>query len=95
MPRKERVLVFLLCVVFCAVLVAFGSLVVGKYRVYKNHREQENRTEARLAQARKAFEQKDVYVHRLLEEPDFLERVVRERLGYARPDEIVFRFPEE
>jgi cell division protein FtsB len=32
---------------------------------------------------------------RLLEDPEFLERVARERLGYARPDELIFRFADE
>ncbi len=30
--------------------------------------------------------------HRLTHDPRHLERVVREDLGYVRPDEIVFRF---
>jgi cell division protein FtsB len=36
-----------------------------------------------------------MYLARLLEDPEFLERVVRERLGYARPDELLFRFSDE
>ena len=39
--------------------------------------------------------QKEAYMARLIDDPEFLERVVRERLGYARPDELLFRFADE
>jgi cell division protein DivIC len=38
---------------------------------------------------------KDEYLDMLLTDPIFLERVVRERLGYTRPDEYIYRFPKE
>ena len=44
--------------------------------------------------ARKEFAQKEAYMTRLIDDPEFLERVVRERLGYARPDELLFRFSD-
>jgi cell division protein DivIC len=31
-------------------------------------------------------------LERLRDDPAFVERVIRERLGFARPDEVVFRF---
>ncbi|MGB0344755.1 MAG: hypothetical protein ACPGGJ_05095 [Coraliomargarita sp.] len=31
----------------------------------------------------------------MLEDSEFLERVARERLGYSRPDEVLFRFDDE
>ena len=64
-------------------------------RQYQNFKERENRIEAKLIQARKEFAQKEAYLSRLLDDPEFLERVVRERLGYARPDELLFRFSDE
>ncbi len=38
---------------------------------------------------------KDEYLDKLLTDPVFLERVVRERLGYTRPEEWIYRFPKE
>ncbi len=38
---------------------------------------------------------KDEYLDKLLTDPVFLERVVRERLGYSRPEEWIYRFPQE
>ncbi len=76
-------------------VIFFSSLILQTYREYKNFRAREIRIEAKLTQARKEFEQKEAYLARLLEDPEFLERVVRERLGYSRPDELLFRFDDE
>jgi len=38
---------------------------------------------------------KDEYLDKLLTDPRFLEQVVRERLGYTRPEEYIYRFPKE
>lgn len=93
--RKERALVLMLMGMLCVLVVFFGSLVLKTHREYKNFKERENRIEAKLIQARKEFAQKEAYLSRLLDDPEFLERVVRERLGYARPDELLFRFSDE
>ncbi len=37
---------------------------------------------------------KDEYLARLISDPKFQERIVREKLGYAEAKEIVFRFDE-
>lgn len=38
---------------------------------------------------------KEEYLDKLLTDPVFLERVVRERLGYTRPEEWIYRFPND
>lgn len=81
--------------VLLALIVFFSSLILRTHREYKNFRARELMIEAKLIQARKEFAQKEAYLSRLLEDPEFLERVVRERLGYARPDELLFRFTDE
>lgn len=93
--RKERVVLLMVLGVFLALFVFFGGLLLQTYREYKNFRARELRIETKLAQARKEFSRKEAYLTRLMEDQEFLERVVRERLGYARPDELLFRFPEE
>ena len=76
-------------------VIFFSSLILQTYREYQNFRAREVRIEAKLTQARKEFQQKETYLARLLEDPEFLKRVVRERLGYSRPDELLFRFSDE
>ncbi|MEN8661076.1 MAG: FtsB family cell division protein [Lentimonas sp.] len=93
--RKERVILLMLLGMLVVLVLFFSSLILQTYREYKNFRAREIRIEAKLTQARKEFEQKEAYLARLLEDPEFLERVVRERLGYSRPDELLFRFSDE
>ena len=92
--RKERALVLMLMGMLCVLVIFFGGLVLMTHREYQNFKARENRIEAKLIQARKEFAQKEAYMTRLIDDPEFLERVVRERLGYARPDELLFRFSD-
>ena len=93
--QKERALVLMLMGMLCVLVIFFGGLVLKTHREYQNFKARENRIEAKLIQARKEFVQKEAYMTRLIDDSEFLERVVRERLGYARPDELLFRFSDE
>ena len=93
--RKERALVLMLICMLCVLVIFFGGLVLKTHREYQNFKARENRIEAKLIQARKEFAQKEAYLVKLIEDPEFLERVARERLGYARSDELIFRFADE
>ena len=59
--RKERVILLMMVGVLLALIVFFSSLMVQTYREYKNFRVRELRIEAKLTQARKEFEQKEIY----------------------------------
>ena len=93
--RKERALVLMLMGMLCVLIIFFGGLVLKTNREYQNFKVRENRIETKLTQVRKEFAQKEAYMARLIDDPEFLERVARERLGYARPDELLFRFTDE
>ena len=94
LQRKERALVLMLMGMLCVLVIFFGGLVLKTHREFQNFKARENRIEAKFIQARKEFAQKEAYMTRLIDDPEFLERVVRERLGYARPDELLFRFSD-
>lgn len=55
-------------------------------------REAENRRQ--LADLKKSLIENRVTLDRLNNDPAYVERVIRERLGYARPDETVIRFEQ-
>jgi cell division protein FtsB len=93
--RKERVLLLMLVCMLVVLVIFFGGLLLKTHREFQNFKARQDRIEAKLIQARKEFEQKEAYVTRLIDDPEFLERVVRERLGYSRPDELLFRFSDE
>jgi len=47
---------------------------------------------ARLALAEERLREQQRVLERLRNDPDYVEMVIRRRLGYAKPDEIIFRF---
>lgn len=95
-PSKQKVQIILITLigVLIGLAIFFFSLILQTYREYKNFKASEAKIEEKLLQARKEFNYKEIYLE-LLEDPEFLERVARERLGYARPDELLFRFSDE
>lgn len=93
--RKERVLLLMLVGMLGVLVVFFGGLLLKTHREFQNFKDRQDRIESKLIQARKEFQQKEAYLARLLEDPEFLERVARERLNYSRPDELLFRFSED
>ncbi|MGK0309684.1 MAG: cell division protein FtsB [Lentimonas sp.] len=94
LQSRGRVILATLVGTLLFLVIFFSSLILQTYREYKNFQERELRIEEKLTQARKELEYKEMYLS-LMEDPDFLERVARERLGYARPDELLFRFSDE
>lgn len=76
-------------------VVFFGGMLLKTHREFQNFKDRQDRIESKFIQARKEFQEKEAYLAGLLEDPEFLERVVRERLGYSRPDELLFRFSED
>ena len=94
LQSRGRVILATLVGTLLVLVIFFSSLILQTYREYKNFQARELRIEEKLTQARKELEYKEMYLS-LMEDPDFLERVARERLGYARPDELLFRFSDE
>jgi cell division protein FtsB len=81
----------ILLVADCAV---FGYFFSQTYSEYENFRNREQAQTAELEQSKQELTGKQVYHRRLYNDPEFLERVVRERLNYSRANERVFIFPE-
>lgn len=91
--------VYRLVILMLGALVAFSAAV--SYVGWRNMREENTELELsrqRLAEQKqnlsdeKAY--KEEYFNRLLYDDDFAARKIREKLGLARPDEIVFRFED-
>ena len=89
--KKERVLLLMMLGVLIVLVVFFSSLILQTHREYKHFKEREARIEAKLAQAEKEFEQKEAYLASMLEDPEFLERVARERLLFVPGHRSLFK----
>ena len=78
-----------------AVVVAFGIVLHQTYQEYRIFQKREMTYDAQLAQLQSDIAAKEEYLDKIQQDPVFLERVVRERLGYARPGDLLYRFPED
>ncbi len=87
-----RFIVLLLTVALCVVAVSLTTVFLQTYREYQTFKAREAEYAAELVQVRREFEVKEEYLRLVLQDPDFLERVVREKLGYIHPEEMIFHF---
>lgn len=86
-------MVLLTCLLF-VVIGGFTMMLMQAYREYDNFKGREQAMEERVTDMRRQVSAKERYLDHLLNNPEFLERVIRLKLGYARPDEVIFRFDE-
>lgn len=69
--------------------------LMSTHREYQTYRQKLVETEQRLEYLRKEREEREAYLRAMLDDPEFVERVARERLGYIQPGEVIFRFDGE
>lgn len=77
-----------------AVVASFATVLLQTYREYQHFSERQASVRAELDQLKEQRAYKERYLRLMLEDPEFLERVVREKLGYVRPDETVYIFSD-
>lgn len=71
-----------------------GLFFLQMHRELTALRVQEAENRERLAAAETRLREQREYLERLQRDPALVERVIRRKLGYARPEEFVFRFEE-
>ena len=95
---KQFVLTTLLTclLVMCALVLVIMAIELYKTRnqlAYLKTKDMEYAV--KIKQIEQDLTAKEEYLDKLLTDPVFLERVVRERLGYTRPEEWIYRFPND
>jgi cell division protein DivIC len=61
---------------------------------YNQLRQVELAAQRRLAEAEERLREQDQILKRLRTDPAYVEMKIRQRLGYARPEEFIFRFED-
>jgi cell division protein DivIC len=61
---------------------------------YNRLKQTEKLNHRRLSEQRMKLAEQEKVLERLRTDPAYVEKVIRKKLGYSRPDEIIFRFPE-
>jgi cell division protein FtsB len=82
-------------VLFAAVAAVAAVFFVQMHRDITALRAQEAANRRRLAEAEARLAEQEKYLDRLRHDPVLVERLIREKLRYARSEEFVFRFEEE
>lgn len=93
--RFYRLLVVTLFTAMVIICVLFGTILLQTWREYKAISQQEAELRVRLESLQQQNEYQRQYLMKLLDDPQFFEKVVRARLGYSRPGEIIFKFDKQ
>jgi len=88
----SRIIMALLLTILLVAVAGFFLAWSQTRREYEQFSERLAEAETELETLRTEREQKEDYLRSFLNDPEVVERVVRERLGYVRPDETVFRY---
>ena len=89
-----RLLATLYAVLFLALSLFAGISFLQSYQELRNLRRQAAASQQKLVDAEQRLQEQERYLTQLSNDPEFVENVIRKKLGYARPSEVIFRFPE-
>lgn len=79
---------------FVAVALLAGDFFVQMYRDLTAMRAQETANQRRLTEAQAKLTAQEAYLEKLRHDPALVEGLIRQKLGYAKTQEFVFRFEE-
>lgn len=83
---------------YFVLLTGFGIWAGGQFlearTEYLHHKQMQAAHEAKLAAAKVRLAEQDRILQRLKTDPVFVEKVIRDRLKYSRPHEVIFRFEQ-
>ena len=87
-----KALTYFLTLLLLFVVIFMGTALLRTYREYRTYRVREVELTAQLEAKQAELRQRQEYLRMVLDDPEFIDRVIREKLGFARPSEKVFRF---
>lgn len=80
---------------FAAVTLWAVTFFVQMHREITALHAQESLNQRRLAEAEARLQAQEKYLDQLRHDPALVERLIREKLGYAKSQEFVFRFDDK
>ena len=90
----RRLIVWIYAVLFLGVGMISGVVSFRTYQEYTQLQRLESESRQRVAQARQRLEEQKRVLDRLQHDPDYVEKVIRQQLRYAKPSELIFRFED-
>jgi cell division protein FtsB len=89
-----RFLATLYAVVFLALSAFAGISFMQTYQQLTNLQTQESESRQRLQMAEQELKEQERMLTQLRSDPQYVESMIRRKLGYAKQGETVFRFRE-
>ncbi|HWA87557.1 MAG TPA: septum formation initiator family protein [Opitutus sp.] len=90
----RRLIVSLYFLLFLALGAGSALYFWDAYQEYDRLRGIEARQRRQLAELEAKLQEQQKTLERLRTDPVYVEKVIRERLHYAKPDEFIFRFDQ-
>lgn len=87
-----KTLLFVLAALSVAAATVLATAFLQTWREYETVKARKTQIAADLQKLQDQIGLREEYFERLLNDGDFFERVVRQRLGYSRNGEIIFKF---
>lgn len=91
----NRILLTMLLAITVSIVVAFATAFLSSYREHQELQKREERLAKELQKKKEEHAYSQEYIDQMMKNPEFLEHVAREKLGYAKPEEKIIRLREE
>jgi cell division protein FtsB len=91
----NKLILGLYAAIFVAITLWAGVFFVQMSRDLTMLKAQETANQRRLTEAESRLQAREKYLDQLRHDPALIERVIRQKLGYARTQEFVFRFEDK
>ena len=92
--NSRRLITTLYVVLLSGLAVGAGILLLEARAQHRQLKQTEALNRMRLAEAEARLQEQNRILERLRTDRDFVEKVIRKRLSYARPGEVIFRFED-
>ena len=92
---KKKIFPSFLITISLIALVYMGLQINQALQEYKHWKTRESVLEKELEVLREEARAHQQFLDRLRRNPDFQDEVARKELGYGKPEEWLYRFPEE
>jgi cell division protein FtsB len=90
----RRVVISLYFALFLGVAVTSGIFFWRAQQEYNRLRVIEAESRRKLVEAELRLREQEKILDRLRTDPTYVEKIIRQRLGYAQPGEFIFRFKD-
>ena len=90
--NPRRLVLTLYVVLLTGLGVGATALFHDAWKEYSQLKQTETEARRRLADAQARLAEQEKVLERLRTDRDYVEKVIRKRLNYAKPGEVIFRF---